>query len=54
MSITQQAALLGHSAVTDTVALEQAMTSAGIPWTSVVEGGQPVAYRIERLLKSWR
>ena len=42
-------AVLNHFQVETTSALERLLTRAGIPWDPVVQGGHPVAYRLERV-----
>ena len=41
--------LVAHLGVADATAAERLMTSAGIPWSPVVKGGQAVAYRLTRV-----
>jgi hypothetical protein len=42
-------ALESHFGVAGYSAVEQVMTSAGIPWSAVVVGGRPIAYTIDRV-----
>ncbi len=42
-------AMYNHFGVDTSAALERLLTRAGIPWEPVVQGGRPVAYRIERV-----